>query len=346
MSDEKELNVPKVGPVNKKAVIIIAGGGAAFVLWRFIQARQASAAAPAPAAADTTDDTSDDSDDSADLDSLDYGDVLDDGDDTNTGIGSYGFTGLTNSEWTQYAATQLEQDGTWSYTDIVTALGNYLNGIALTPTQQQIVSAALAVAGYPPVAPTQGSAPVGTTSTPLPAPSGLRASSTTQTSVALSWSAVSGASGYYLYRNGAEVGDVTGTTGTVSGLTAATSYQLAVAAYDVTGTAGSLSTAISVKTAAATSTTPTKPPTTPTKPTTPTPSTNVYPKRRKFHTVIHTENYSTIASEEKTGLTGEELFAYQALPQAGHSAAAAAKLKKQGANLLLAGQSVAIPYPK
>ncbi|MGW1589625.1 chitinase [Streptomyces sp. NPDC002386] len=67
------------------------------------------------------------------------------------------------------------------------------------------------------------------------APSGLTVSGTTSSSVSLSWSAVSGATGYNVYRNGTKVTAVTGTSATVSGLTASTSYSFQVTATNSAG---------------------------------------------------------------------------------------------------------------
>ncbi|MGW2460592.1 chitinase [Streptomyces sp. NPDC004457] len=67
------------------------------------------------------------------------------------------------------------------------------------------------------------------------APAGLSVTGTTSSSVSLSWSAVSGATGYNVYRNGTKVTAVTGTSATVTGLTAATSYSFQVTATNAAG---------------------------------------------------------------------------------------------------------------
>ncbi|MFF7971898.1 glycosyl hydrolase family 18 protein [Streptomyces sp. NPDC007905] len=67
------------------------------------------------------------------------------------------------------------------------------------------------------------------------APSGLTVSGTTASSVSLSWSAVSGATGYNVYRNGTKVTAVTGTSATVTGLSASTSYSFQVTATNSAG---------------------------------------------------------------------------------------------------------------
>ncbi|MES4891694.1 glycoside hydrolase family 18 protein [Streptomyces sp. NPDC096012] len=67
------------------------------------------------------------------------------------------------------------------------------------------------------------------------APAGLTVSGTTSSSVSLSWSAVSGATGYNVYRNGTKVTAVSGTSATVTGLSAATSYSFQVTATNAAG---------------------------------------------------------------------------------------------------------------
>lgn len=67
------------------------------------------------------------------------------------------------------------------------------------------------------------------------APAGLTVAGTTSSSVSLSWSAVSGATGYNVYRNGTKVTAVTGTSATVTGLAASTSYSFQVTATNSAG---------------------------------------------------------------------------------------------------------------
>ncbi|MDH2393536.1 glycoside hydrolase family 18 protein [Streptomyces sp. HNM0663] len=66
-------------------------------------------------------------------------------------------------------------------------------------------------------------------------PAGLAVSSTTSSSVSLSWNAVSAATGYHVYRDGTEVKSVTGTSATVTGLAANTSYSFQVSAANSAG---------------------------------------------------------------------------------------------------------------
>ncbi|WP_406731108.1 chitinase [Streptomyces sp. NBC_01794] len=67
------------------------------------------------------------------------------------------------------------------------------------------------------------------------APGGLAVGSVTSSSVALSWNAVSNATGYNLYQNGTKVQSVTGASATATGLGASTSYQFQVTATNAAG---------------------------------------------------------------------------------------------------------------
>ncbi|MGA5339346.1 chitinase [Streptomyces griseoincarnatus] len=78
-------------------------------------------------------------------------------------------------------------------------------------------------------------------------PGGLTVSGTTASSVTLAWNAVSGATGYAVYRDGTRVTAVTGTSAAVTGLAAATSYSFQVAAANAAGESAK-SAAVSVRT--------------------------------------------------------------------------------------------------
>jgi chitinase len=80
------------------------------------------------------------------------------------------------------------------------------------------------------------------------APGGLAVSGTTSSSVSLTWNAVSGATGYTVYRDGTKVTAVTGTSATVTGLAAATSYSFRVAATNAAGESAT-SAAVTARTA-------------------------------------------------------------------------------------------------
>ncbi|MET9537065.1 glycoside hydrolase family 18 protein [Streptomyces sp. NPDC006553] len=67
------------------------------------------------------------------------------------------------------------------------------------------------------------------------APAGLAAGSPSSTTVPLTWSAVSGATSYNVYRGATKVQTVSGTSATVTGLTASTAYTFQVSAVNSAG---------------------------------------------------------------------------------------------------------------
>lgn len=77
--------------------------------------------------------------------------------------------------------------------------------------------------------------PGGETGQPPAPPAGLTASGTTPTSVSLSWSPAAGATSYAVYRDGARIRTVTGTSTTVTGLSPSTAYAFQVAALNDAG---------------------------------------------------------------------------------------------------------------
>ncbi|WP_405885732.1 glycoside hydrolase family 18 protein [Streptomyces longwoodensis] len=91
------------------------------------------------------------------------------------------------------------------------------------------------------------------TGQPPAAPAGLKATSVTSSSVGLSWSAVTGATSYALYRDGSRVQTATGTSATVSGLAASTAYSFQVTAVNAAGESAK-SAAVTVTTSAGTGT--------------------------------------------------------------------------------------------
>ncbi|MFI5616564.1 chitinase [Streptomyces sp. NPDC051567] len=67
------------------------------------------------------------------------------------------------------------------------------------------------------------------------APAGTAVSGQSANALTLSWSAVSGAAGYYVYQNGVRVQTVTNPSAQISGLTASTSYAFQISAYNAAG---------------------------------------------------------------------------------------------------------------
>ncbi|MFJ8929642.1 chitinase [Streptomyces sp. NPDC102364] len=80
------------------------------------------------------------------------------------------------------------------------------------------------------------------------APTGLAAGAATASSIGLSWSPVSNATGYNVYRDGTKVAAVTGASTTVTGLAADTSYGFQVTATNAAGESAK-STTVSARTA-------------------------------------------------------------------------------------------------
>lgn len=83
------------------------------------------------------------------------------------------------------------------------------------------------------------------------APTGLTASSVTQTSLTLSWNASTdnvGVTGYDVYRGSTNIGTVTATTTNVTGLTANTAYSFRVKAKDAAGNESAFSNTVNVTT--------------------------------------------------------------------------------------------------
>lgn len=252
MDIKGHVDVPVVGSVDKRVLLGIGGGAALFVGWKYYQARGSAAYDPNGEAVDPG------MEDPGVLPGVSgavsgdnsYG-LPGDGS-TGTGTDAYGFHGTTNSQWTQYVTAQLTQSAKWEYTEIVAALGNFLANRALTSDQQSIVQAAIAVAGYPP----EGShviVPGGNTKI-MVAPTGLKVTAVTTTSVTLSWNKVAGAQSYRVYRSGASTNvgatDAANNSIVVSGLQPNTAYSFQVAADSMSDVPGPKSSAVKTKTKA------------------------------------------------------------------------------------------------
>jgi chitinase len=135
-------------------------------------------------------------------------------------------TGTTDTDnWTPSATSWTELSTSFTTGASTTSVTIYIHGWYAQP---EFYADALSLTGPP------GSGGGGTAPS---APTGLTVTGTTSSSVSLSWTAPSGTvTGYDVYKNGSEVGTVTGTTDTVTGLSASTSYTFTVAAYNSVGT--------------------------------------------------------------------------------------------------------------
>ncbi len=149
-------------------------------------------------------------------------------------------TGIkTNTEWTQFVTSYLEGKG---YDGMVAsaAVGRFLARKPLNSIDVSLVQQAWGAGGEPPegrpwtIIPESASpAAVG-----LAAPTGLRIVSQTATSVTLGWSAVTGASGYEVKRDGGGTAKHTGTSHTSSGLHPGGPYVFRVKALNTAGQRG------------------------------------------------------------------------------------------------------------
>lgn len=248
----EEVNLPKVGKMNKKVIIPVVGVAAVYVGYRYWQARNTPSDIPA--------------DDPAYEDAGTLPGVTGAVKDDNSYGGNTGGTGdagtndiTTNSEWTRFAIQELSSSGRWDSGDIAIALGNFLDKQPLPDDQQAIVRAAIGVAGYPPV----GSYSVitgGNTDLKV-APSGVVASGITNTSATISFLPVAGAVSYQVFRNGAAgaVATGTGTSIKVEGLTPSTKYTVQVAGVTKAGTVGPKSSPAPFSTTAAVAVQPSQP---------------------------------------------------------------------------------------
>jgi chitinase len=135
-------------------------------------------------------------------------------------------TGTTDTDnWTPSATSWTELSTNFTTGASTTSVTIYIHGWYAQP---EFYADALSLTG-PPGGGGGGTAPS--------VPTGLTVTGTTSSSVSLSWTAPSGTvTGYDVYKNGSEIGSVTGTSDTVTGLSASTAYTFTVAAYNSVGT--------------------------------------------------------------------------------------------------------------
>lgn len=237
------LDVPKVGKVPRKTVLLVGGAGAGIAVFLWYRQRSAATAAAADVAA-------------VPVDSTGLSDMGADVTGTGTGAPVTGYTGngsdtattgpTTNGAWSTVAAEALA--GSFDQAAVTEALGRYLSKQPLSDLDQRIIQSAIAFAGYPPVG--TYSIISGGNSTITIAPTGLTGTSINSTSVRLSWNPVAGAAGYRIYRSGVTqpVGEAVSNTGEVGGLSPGTKYTFQVAAHTANGTVGPKGSAFSITT--------------------------------------------------------------------------------------------------
>ena len=187
------MDIPKVGKLPKKVLIPVGVAAAVYIGWRWYQARQ-----------DSTDTTAVDAGNPEfDNGSIPPTDSMA-GTLTPSGSGGSGDTGSTddgvlgpgeftnNGQWSDYVIGKLEQSDTWTYTDIVTAIGLGLDHKPTSTVQQNILRAAMAVGGQPPQGSiliiSGGNAPPPVVTNNKPAKvTGLHASKVTTSEIYLDW---------------------------------------------------------------------------------------------------------------------------------------------------------------
>lgn len=166
------------------------------------------------------------------------------------------YTATTNASWAQAAQSYLSSIG-YDGTAVSAALGAGLLGHYMTPDQVGIWNAAIAFegnppGGYPPLntTPPHTNPPPGGGTVVLHPATGLKVTSTTKTTVGLSWNRVAGASHYRVYDNVSSynVGDSTDNQIRIGGLRSNTTYKFHVRPLDSHGAIGPKSATVSAKT--------------------------------------------------------------------------------------------------
>ncbi|MBT2378285.1 chitinase [Streptomyces sp. CB00316] len=131
-------------------------------------------------------------------------------------------TGTTDvSTWTQSTGAWKQLTTSFTTGPSTTSVSVYTHGWYGTPAHYVDDLTLVGPGGDPVVVPA--------------VPAGLRTTAITSSSVALSWNAVSGATGYNVYRGGTKVATATGPSTTVTGLAASTAYSFQVTATNAAG---------------------------------------------------------------------------------------------------------------
>lgn len=261
--------------------------------------------------------------------------------DSGTGGSTVGGTYADNNAWAVAAINYLVSIGV-DATAANTAITQFLGSQQLTTAQQADVNLAIQRLGAPPSPPEPGGSntpivnPPSSSTYATNPPTGFTTTSVGTSSIGVKWNATTNAVSYTVsWGTSANASDgtttVTTPAATITGLKANTLYYVRVQANPAK--TGSAFASLTKTTAKSTTTTPSKP-STPAKPA---------PKTPIAHKVTKDgESYSSIAKAEGYKGTGTALYQYN-ITSSPHSAAAKAKLKKQGPNLLLHGQTVYVP---
>lgn len=131
-------------------------------------------------------------------------------------------TGTTDvSTWTQSASGWQQLTTTFKTGPSTTSVNVYTHGWYGTPAYYVDDLSLVGPGGAPVTVPA--------------APTGLKAGTATDSSVALSWTGSTGATGYNVYRGDTLVRSATGTSATVTGLSASTAYSFQVSATNAAG---------------------------------------------------------------------------------------------------------------
>lgn len=244
-----QMTLPGIGPVDRKYVYVGAAGVLGIVGYVWWTGRQANAGA---AATDTPADTGGEAalGDPSNVPATDYVPPVVQ---TPPPVVNDGGVITDNATWARAAVAALTDVGA-DTTSAASAIGRYLAGLGLSPAAADLVRQAVALVGNPPVGdhpiklePVGKPDPGGAS---LKAPTGLRATSSTKTTVALSWTPVTGAEYYRVYRKGVatNIGSSTGAAHTVGGLQPNHNYTFHVRGVGHDNKYGPPSSSVSIKT--------------------------------------------------------------------------------------------------
>lgn len=220
----------------KRGKILLFGGAAAIAVYVWWTRRNGT---PEVAAPDTTDDTTDTGTPSA---GSPQSDPTVGNQSTGSGTRKYD----NNADWLADATDFLTGRGVPAGS-AYNALNKALGGQQLTAQEQAWVSQVIGALGAPPegMPPLNSSPPASTGSVALKAPSGIKVTSSTTTSITLDWAPVAGAKGYKLLVDGKQNGSsVLYSGGTVRYLGKNTQHTIgvqAIGAGDKVGPIGSIS---------------------------------------------------------------------------------------------------------